>query len=243
MATQPGLHVEGLSLLRKSVVISAIGTIISGIGGMLAGLGMAAAGPRAMLGMGMALVYAATALGTLISLVAWYFHYNGWERLCRTGVEGFFCTTYTAVKWGMLIGLILALLGSIVSLAMSSMAIRPGLRPGMGLGMALAGMGYMAVAWGLSGLGGLINLIVAIIVLIAFFKVATIYNASNVKWGAILLVVGALLTFVGIGVIISIIGLILLYIGLGDAIKNVRGGLAPGPVPGAMPPPPPPPTF
>ena len=243
MAVQSGLHVEGLSLLRKSIVISVIGTIISGIGGVLAGLGMIAAGLRA-LGMGMALVYAATALGILISLVAWYFHYNGWERLCRTGVEGFFCTTYTAVKWGMLIGLILALLGSIVSLAMFSVAIRPGLRPGMGLGMALAGMGYMAIAWGLSGLGGLINLIVAIIVLIAFFKVATIYNAPNVKWGAILLVIGALLTFIGIGAIISIIGLVLLYIGLGDAIKNVRGGMAPGAVPGAMPPPPPPPpTF
>jgi len=236
---QPRLHIQGLDLLRKSIIISVVGSILVAIGSALAGFGMFVMSPQAALGAAMGMAYIVMILGTLVNLAAWYFQFNGWDRLCRTRVEGFFCTTYTAVKWGMLIGLILTLLGSIVMYTSLSAVTRPRPpRPGMPFG-GYGAMGTMMLAGALSGLGGLINLIVVIIVLIAYFKVSDIYNAPNVKWGAILLVVGALLAFIGIGVIISIIGLILLYIGLGDAIRNVQRGLIGRPPP---PPPPPPPV-
>ena len=132
-----------------------------------------------------------------------------------------------------LASIVLSFLGQLVMLS-AIMSI--GARPGAGLGI----FGAMAAGGGLIGLAGLIGLVVAIITLIAYFKIAEIYKSDNVKWGAILVVVGVLLMFIGIGVIIAIVGYILLYIGLGDAIGNASrlgiGGQAP-------PPPPPPPGY
>ena len=223
---QTSLHVEGLDLLRKSIIIGVIAAIVSVIGTLFSGFGammMPAAAPTAAPATSMVF----TIIATLINLVSWYFHFRGWGSLCKTGVEGFFCTTYTAVKWGMLAAYILILLGSLMLFAAGPSMMPAGPphrpprppRPGAMVGLMAGGA--------LSGLGGLIALVVTIIVLIAYFKLANIYQAPNVKWGAILLVVGALLVVIGIGAILMLIGLALLYIGLGNAIDNVQRGVAP----------------
>jgi len=205
---QTELHVEGLDLLRKAIVIGVVGSIVSAIGGALAFVG--APGHRVL-----------SLLSLLISLAAWYFQFNGWHRLCQTGVEGFFCTAYTAVKWGMLASLILLILGSLVMLTAPIPTMRPGMPPPRSVAAAF---GALMVGGALSALGGLIALVVAIILLIAYFKLASVYQAPNVKWGVILMVVGIFLAAILIGAILMLVGLVLLYIGLGDAIENAKRG-------------------
>jgi len=225
------LHVEGLSLLRKALLVSVVASLVIGIGNAATSLG-GLFGPRALTGAFM-ISAVISIIGILINLYAWFLQYNGWDRLCRTQIESFFCTTTLAVKWGLLASIVLSFLGQLVMLS-AIMSI--GARPGAGLGI----FGAMAAGGGILGLAGLISLVVAIITLIAYFKIAEIYRADNVKWGAILVVVGVLLTFIVIGIIIAIVGYVLLYMGLGDAISNVGrlgiGGQAP-------PPPPPPPSY
>ena len=226
------LHLEGLSLLRKALLVGVVASLVIGIGNAATSLG-GLFGPRALTGAYM-ISAVISIIGILINLYAWFLQYNGWDRLCRTQIENFFCTTTLAVKWGLLASIVLSFLGQLVMLS-TIMSI--GARPGAGLGI----FGVMTAGGGLLGLAGLIGLVVAIITLIAYFKIAEIYKSDNVKWGAILVVVGVLLTFIGIGVIIIIVGYILLYMGLGDAISNVSrlgiGGQAPPP------PPPPPPSY
>lgn len=228
------LHVEGLSLLRKALLVSVVASLVMGIGSAAMSLG-GLFGPRALIGVFM-ISAVISIIGILINLYAWFLQYNGWDRLCRTRIESFFCTTVLAVKWGLLASIVLSFLGQLVML---SVIMGIGAKPGVGLGI----FGAMAAGGGLLVLAGLIGLVVAIITLIAYFKIAEIYKADNVKWGAILVVVGILLTFIVIGIIIAIIGYILLYVGLGDAINNVGrlgvGGRAPPP----SPPPPPPPSY
>ena len=166
------LHIEGLDLLRKATIIGLVGALIAAAAGFIGGMGMAFMAPRrplAAVGAAIGMATAMTVLSTIINLVAWYFRFRGWGCLCETKVEDFFCTTYTAVKWGLLVAYLLMLIGGLAMMAAGPRIVgrmRPG---GMG-GLAAHATGGAAM-----GLGGLIALVVAIILLIAYFKVARIY--------------------------------------------------------------------
>jgi|GEM_PF-4420265 len=165
------LHVEGLSLLRKALLVSVVASLLLGIGSAAISLGGLFG--RALTGAFM-ISAVISIIGILVNLYAWFLQYNGWDRLCRTQIETFFCTTTLAVKWGLLASIVLSFLGQLVMLS-AIMSI--GARPGAGLGI----FGAMAAGGGLIGLAGLIGLVVAIITLIAYFKIAEIYKSDNVK--------------------------------------------------------------
>lgn len=184
-------------------------------------------------------------IGTILAIVGWVLVLIAANQLSNmVGVRGIFNNTLIAAVLGV-VGVV-----ALAALALSSILNFAGIN-GMGLG-SLAGMNRSSiVVSNLHGIGGLIIGLIAGLALLWVFLIAsafflrrsfnTIADKFNVKMfstAALVYLIGAALTIVGVGLLIVFIAEILQAMAF-YSLPDLLPGQAERPVPMTVPPPPP----
>ncbi len=192
----------GFKLLRNALLLSLIAIIIP-----LASLGAMGTADLSSISLEQMMVTlstaaAAGAISAILSLVSLFFMYKGWSEMCY-GLDELFCTISRVIKYGTLAAFALLLISSVMMYSsIQNLTKNP-----------TGAISAILAASPLLMLSGLAGLAVFLSIVYAFYKLGAILGISNLKAGAILILIGPLMSFSNLVILslgLTVLGLILL---------------------------------
>ncbi len=194
----------GFKLLRNALLLSLIAIIIplASLGAM----GTADLGSISLEQMMVALSTAAAAgtISGILSLVSLFYMYKGWSEMCY-GLDELFCTISRVIKYGTIAAFALLLISSVMMYS----SIQNLMENPTGAISAFLAASPLLMLSGLAGLAVFLSIVYA------FYKLGAILGISNLKAGAILILVGPLVSFSNLVILslgLTVLGLILLTV-------------------------------
>ncbi len=194
----------GFKLLRNALLLSLIAIIIP-----LASLGAMGTADLSSISLEQMMVAlstaaAAGAISGILSLVSLFFMYKGWSEMCY-GLDELFCTISRVIKYGTIAAFALLLISSVMMYS----SIQNLMENPTGAISAFLAASPLLMLSGLAGLAVFLSIVYA------FYKLGAILGISNLKAGAILILVGPLVSFSNLVILslgLTVLGLILLTV-------------------------------
>ncbi len=194
----------GFKLLRNALLLSLIAIIIP-----LASLGAMGTADLSSISLEQMMVAlstaaAAGAISGILSLVSLFFMYKGWSEMCY-GLDELFCTISRVIKYGTIAAFALLLISSVMMYS----SIQNLMENPTGAISAFLAASPLLMLSGLAGLAVFLSIVYA------FYKLGAILGISNLKTGAILILVGPLVSFSNLVILslgLTVLGLILLTV-------------------------------